>query len=373
MEKLNCFAVVIPGLEKIAEAELNALSLHEVRSTEAGVSFSASMDGLCRVNLRSRFVTRVLVRLADFKALSFPELYNKCHKVAWERYIPVGVPVQVRAACHRSKLMHSGRVEKAVEDAIDARLAASGLPSALCGDEVQQITVRLEHDQCVISIDSSGERLDRRGYRLHSGRAPIRETVAASILHWMNWQSNEPLLVPMCGSGTFAIEAALMGLDIPVNLKHAFPLLHWPMLNVKRWTRALEKAVAMQKTAPLSIQASDIDAGILQQAISNAESAGVKGSIHFLRQDVCDLQVSDTSGAQGLIVCNPPYGDRIKGDVVLLYQRIGKLLLASRKGWRMAVIVPDKACEAALGLPASRRLKIKHGGKWVQVLHLEAR
>jgi len=373
MEKLNCFAVVIPGLEKIAEAELNTLSLHEVQSTEAGVSFSASMDGLCRVNLRSRFVTRVLVRLADFKALSFPELYNKCHKIAWERYIPVGMSVQIRAACHRSKLMHSGRVEKAVEDAIAARLAVSGSPSAQPADAVQQITVRLEHDQCVISIDSSGERLDRRGYRLHSGRAPIRETVAASILQWMDWQSNEALLVPMCGSGTFAIEAALMGKDIPVNLKHAFSFLHWPMLNMKRWARVLEKAAAMQKSIPLLIEASDIDAGILQQAISNAESAGVNGSIHFMRQDVCDLQVPDRASTQGLIVCNPPYGDRIKGDVVLLYQRIGALLQGSCKGWRMAVIVPDKACEAALGLPAGRRFKIKHGGKWVQVLHLEAR
>ncbi|HKI62767.1 MAG TPA: class I SAM-dependent RNA methyltransferase [Mariprofundaceae bacterium] len=370
MEKLSCFAVVIPGLEKIVEAELNALSAHDVQVTEAGVSFSGSMDTLCRVNLRARSVTRVLVRLADFKALSFPELYNKSHKIAWERYIPAGVEVQVRAACHHSRLIHSGRVEKAVQDAIAARLSLSGNPAVPGTGDVQQITVRLEHDRCTISIDSSGERLDRRGYRLHSGRAPIRETVAAAILQWMHWESVEPLQVPMCGSGTFAIEAALMGQGRAVNLRHEFAFLHWPMLNNRRWFRLMEKAAGMEKSLPLVIEAADIDPAILQQAISNAEAAGVGGAIRFSQQNVRDLQLA-TPNATGLIVCNPPYGERIKGDVISLYQYLGSLLQGSPKGWRMAVMVPEKTCETALGLPARRRLKVKHGGKWVQVLHLE--
>jgi putative N6-adenine-specific DNA methylase len=371
MEKLTCFAVVIPGLEKIVEAELNALSAHEVQAKEAGVSFCGSMDTLCRVNLRARSVTRVLVRLAEFKALSFPELYNKSYKIAWERYIPAEIEVQVRAACHRSRLIHSGRVEKAVRDAIAARLSLSGSSAALGTGDVQQITVRLENDHCTISIDSSGERLDRRGYRLQPGRAPIRETVAASILQWMHWDIAEPLLVPMCGSGTFAVEAAMMGLGRAVNLSHEFSFLHWPMLNSRRLLRLMEKASGMEKSVPLAIEATDIDPGILQQAINNAEAAGVKDAIHFFQRDVRDLSESEAPTGKGLIVCNPPYGDRIKGDVTALYKYLGGLLQGALKGWRMAIIVPDKACESALGLPAKRRLKIKHGGKWVQVLHLE--
>jgi len=369
--QLHCFAVVVPGLEKIAEAELNALAVHGVEIVEGGVNFSGSMDALCRVNLRARCITRVLLRLKTFKALSFPELFNKAQKPAWERYIAPLRPVSVKASCHHTRLIHSGRAEQAVVDAIteklrkaDVTLATNGIP--------QTISVRIEDDRCEISIDSSGERLDRRGYRLLSGHAPIRETVAAAILQWMGWKADEALLVPMCGSGTFAIEAALMGQGRAVNLSHDFAFLHWPSLHARRWKRVLDKASAMQKQVPLDITASDMDEAVLAQAVANAQQAGLGDDvIHFARQDVRNLRPPE--GAQGgLIMCNPPYGERIKGDTTSLYKDIGVLLKQDAfKGWRMAVIAPDKACEQALGLPAKRCLKIKHGGKWVRVLHLE--
>lgn len=366
---LACFAVVVPGLEEIAAAELSALAAHGVQAVEGGVSFTGSMDALCRVNLRGRSITRVLVRLADFKALSFPELFNKAQKPAWERYIPAGRSVTVKASCHHSRLMHSGRVEQAVADAIAERLKKADIALAEGGD-AQLITVRLEHDRCVISIDSSGERLDRRGYRLLTGHAPIRETMAAGILAWMGWKADEPLLVPMCGSGTFAVEAAMIGQGRAANLAHDFALLHWPVLNKKRWQRVLEKAAGMRREIPLHIEATDIDEAVLAQAQANAVQAGVADAICFRKQDVRTLQA--VSGKPGLIVCNPPYGDRIKGDVSGLYRDLGNVLKQDAfKGWRMAVIVPDKACEQALGIAAKRRMKLKHGGKWVRVLHLE--
>jgi len=371
---LACFAVVMPGLEKIAAAELTSLAAHDVQVVDAGVNFNGSMDALCRINLRARSITRILLRLADFKALSFPELYNKTQKPAWERYIPAGRAVKVKASCHGSKLMHSGRVEQAVLDGMteklkkaDISLTDSGLEDS--GD-AQLITVRLENDRCVISIDSSGERLDRRGYRLLSGLAPIRETVAAAMLQWMDWKPDEPLLVPMCGSGTFAIEAALIGQGRAVNLAHDFALLHWPALNPKRWKRVLDKAAGMHKAIPLNIIASDLNEDVLKQAISNAAQAGAGDVIEFHKQDVRALQAPEGSEG-GLIVCNPPYGDRLKGDVTALYRDIGRLLKQDAfKGWRMAIIAPDPECEKALGLTAKRRMKIKHGGKWVRVLHL---
>ncbi len=362
----------MPGLEKLAAAELTALAAHGVQIMEGGVSFSGSMDALCRVNLRARCITRVLVRLKTFKALSFPELFNKSRKIHWQRYIPEDRVIQVRAACHHSKLMHSGRVEKAVLDAITEKLTHVGISiSSADADDAQQVSVRLDHDQCVISIDSSGERLDRRGYRLLSGHAPIRETVAAGILQWMDWQADEALLVPMCGSGTFAIEAALMGQGRGPNLDHAFAFLHWSMLHTKRWKRVLGKATGMHNSVNLNIEASDSDKSILQQAIANAKKAGVQDAIHFEQLDVRQLKPAEQESG-GLIVCNPPYGDRIKGDVIPLYKAIGRLLQDGFKGWRMAVIVPDQACENGLGHPVQRRLKIKHGGKWVHVLHLQA-
>lgn len=363
------FAVVVPGLEGVAASELSALAAHDVQAVEGGVTFTGSMDVLCRVNLRSRTATRVLLRLGDFKALSFPELYNKTKKIDWARYIPEGRAVQVKASCHGSKLMHSGRAEQAVRDALADRLAQAGVSLAEDG-QAQLVTVRLQNDRCSISLDSSGERLDRRGYRLLSGHAPIRETMAAGILQWMDWKPEEPLLVPMCGSGTFAIEAALIARGRAVGLDHDFALLHWPALNAKRWQRVQGKAAGMLRDAAPCIQAGDLGEAVLEQSGTNAQRAGVKDCIRFGKQDVRAMQ--PPAGAPGLIVCNPPYGERIKGNAQALYRDLGALMQQDAfRGWRMAVIVPDQACENALNMPVKRRLKLKHGGLWVHVLHVE--
>jgi putative N6-adenine-specific DNA methylase len=364
MEKLNCYAVVVPGLEAIAADELNALAAHDVQVAEGGVSFSASMDGLFRINLRSRICTRILIRLASFRAMSFPELYNKSKKVAWEQYIGADMSVSVRVSCSHSKLMHSGRAEMAVSDAIRDRLGFDARGPAV----EQQVLLRIDNNQCTISLDTSGDRLDRRGYRMHSGKAPVRETIAAAMLRWMDWQPDEPLLSPMCGSGTFAIEAAWMGQKRAAGLEHAFPFMHWPSLKEKRWQRALEKARAMKSDHSASIMASELDAGILKQAQANAAQAGVAELISFQHLDVRKMRLPEQIEAPGLIICNPPYGDRVGGDVKGIYASLGDVFRQHFSGWRVAVMVPDQVCEKALGLKVRGRLKIKHGGKWVHVL-----
>ncbi len=364
MGNLNCYAVVVPGLEAIAADELNALAAHEVKADACGVSFTATMDGLFRINLRSRICTRILIRLASFRAMSFPELYNKSKKVAWEQYIGANTSVSVRVSCSHSKLMHSGRAELALSDAIGDRLGFEAKDAA----NEQQILLRIDNNQCTISLDTSGERLDRRGYRIHSGKAPVRETIAAAILQWMEWQPDEPLLSPMCGSGTFAIEAAWMAQKRASGLEHVFPFTHWPLLKEKRWQRALDKARAMHAEQSARIFASELDAGILKQAQENAAQAGVADMITFQRLDARKMTVPDNDSAPGLIVCNPPYGDRVKSDVKSLYASLGDVFKQQFMGWRMAVMVPDPLCEKALGLKVRGRLKIKHGGKWVHVL-----
>ncbi len=376
MGNLSCYAVVVPGLETMAGDELNELAAHDVKVEEGGVSFTTTMDGLFRINLRSRIVTRVLIRLTSFRAMSFPELYNKSRKVAWEHYIGSQISVSVRASCKASKLMHSGRAEQAVSDAVRDRLGmqpqkdAAGAIDAHNMDNEQQILLRIENNQCTISLDTSGERLDRRGYRLHSGKAPVRETIAAAMLRWMEWGIDEPLLSPMCGSGTFAIEAAWMAEKRAPGLNHAFPFIHWPIFKQKRWHRAVDKARAMQFSSPARIIASELDAGILKQARENAALAGVGDVISFEQLDVCRLTVPENISAPGLIVCNPPYGDRVKVDVKSLYKTLGAVFSQQFPGWRMAVMVPDQICENALGLKVKERFKIKHGGRWVHVLHV---
>ncbi len=367
MEKISCFAIVVPGLEGLVVDELNELSAHDVKQEQGGVSFEATMDTLFRINLRSRCATRFVIRLAVFKALTFPELYNKVRKISWQQYVADGVRVEVKASCHHSKLLHSGRAEQAV---IDGIAASEAMQDHKAGKLVQQVMLRIDDNICTISLDTSGERLDRRGYRQYSGLAPLRETIAASILRWMDWKADEPLLTPMCGSGTFAIEAALVADKRAANLKRDFPFIHWPALKQKRWQRALEKAESMSSDVKPQIFATDLAAGLLDQAKQNAQHAGVSESIVFAQLDVRQLVVPDGVTRAGLIICNPPYGDRVKGDVRTLYKAIGQLFAEKFGGWRMAVIVPDQGCEHALGLPAKRRLKIKHGGKWVYLLEL---
>jgi len=367
MANLNCYAVVVPGLEGIAADELKTLAAHDVQMGDGGVSFVTTMDGLFRINLRSRTITRVLIRLASFRALSFPELYNKSKKVDWASYVGEQVSVSVRASCSGSKLMHSGRAEQAVADAVRDKIGFELNESEF----EQQILLRIDNNQCTISLDTSGERLDRRGYRLHSGKAPVRETIAAAILHWMEWQPDEPLLTPMCGSATFAIEAAWIAQKRASGLDHVFPFVLWPSLKSKRWQKALDKAVAMQSTSSADIFASDWSAGILKQGKANAEKAGVLDGIQFDVLDVRKLRVPDSLSKAGLMLCNPPYGDRLTGgDVTVLYRQLGKQFKQHFSGWRMAVMVPDKVCEKALGLAVKKRLKIKHGGKWMHVIHV---
>jgi len=372
MGNLVCYAVVTPGLEVLAADELNELAAHDVKTSAGGVSFTTSMDGLFRINLRSRICTRIVLRLASFRALSFPELYNRSRKTAWELYIGPHTAISVRAACSGSKLMHSGRAEQALADAIRDRLGFEPNHAVGEGECEQQILLRIDNNRCTISLDSSGERLDRRGYRLHSGKAPLRETITAAILRWAAWQREEPLLCPMCGSGTFAIEAAWLATKRASGLDHVFPFASWPSLKEKRWQRARSKAASMQQDGVQTcIVASELDASILAQAEDNAATAGVGDMICFEQRDVRTLTLPEQCETAGVIVCNPPYGNRVKGDVLALYAALGRQFREQFSGWRMAVIVPDGQCEKALGLQVKKQLKFRHGGKWVRVLCID--
>jgi len=365
-EPIQFFAITPPGLEAVAVRELTVLSAHDVHPIAGGVEFTGSLDTMMRVNLRGRSITRVLLRLASFKSLSFPELFNKCKRIDWQRYLGEGVSVSLRASCHGSRLLHTGRVEKAVLDAIQE--CCIHITAAVDDQPAQQILIRMDSDRCTISLDCSGERLDRRGYRQHSGMAPLRETIAAGILQWMQWQPEETLLTPMCGSGTFAIEAAQLAAKLSPGLNRDFAFLHWPSLKKNRWERICKKAPSADLTCTVHIEAGDLDGRILAQAKKNANEAGVSNLITFNIQDVAKLSPPTPTG---VIVVNPPYGGRIEADARAIYAMLGKLFKERFSGWRMAVVVPDQGCERALGLPVKRRLKVKHGGHWVHILQVE--
>ncbi len=359
------YAVVIPGLEDIAMKELEQLSAHEIQKDNGGVHFSGTMDTMFRVNIRSRCITRVLLRLKRFTAMSLNDIREKTQQVEWARFLNANVSLRVHVSCHASKLMHTAKIEAEICEAIKK----SGF-SLNSEDNTQQVFIRIENNRCLLSIDTSGERLDRRGYRLEGGKAPLRETLAAGVLQWMEWTQAETLMVPMCGSGTFAIEAAIAATHQAPGLNHAFAFLAWPQLKQKAWERVLKRARTMVKNIDsLPVYASDINQDAIEVTKRNAQRANVEKLMSIEQKDVKELSKPERD-EPGLIVCNPPYGQRIDTNVRGLYAALGKLYQRDYRDWRMAVFSPERACEQALGLPVKRRLKVKHGGQWMYILHI---
>jgi len=360
------YAIVIPGLEEVAARELEQLSAHEIRPDNGGVHFAGTMETMFRVNLRSRCTTRVLMRLKRFTAMTLNELKQHCEQVDWAQFLQSDASVSVHASCHASKLMHTKKIEQEICEVIKRR----GIEASDSSTAVQQLFIRIGNNRCLLSIDTSGERLERWGYRLESGKAPVRETLAAGVLQWMEWRPQEPLLVPMCGSGTFAIEAAMAAIRQAPGLSHEFPFLSWPQLKQKGWERVRQKAAAMvgSNVGTLPLYASDINPDAVEITRRNASRAGVEQLIRLQRMDARQLSRPDVD--PGVIICNPPYGQRIDTNVGALYAALGRIYKKDFSGWRMAVFSPDPACEKFLDLPVIKRLKVKHGGKWVYILHV---
>jgi len=356
------FAVIPPGLEKIAANELQLLSAHEVVCEYGGVSFKGSMETMFRIHLRVRTVTRILLRLKTFKAFSFPELFNKLQRISWHPYLNGGDTIDVSVSTQKSTLQHSGRIAQVVSDALKHPLKKEGI--------TQTIYIRIEHDMCHISLDCSGRRLDQRGYRLQAVKAPLRESIAAALLHWGHWDVSQPLLVPGCGSGTIAIEAAQMGLKIAAGLQHDFPFLKWPSFKEKRWLKVKATVERMLcSDMSLDIYASDVALQALEISRNNAVRAGVCDEIHWVRMNMKELQPV-TNKTSGLIVCNPPYNHRINTDTTALYAALGNVFRERFQGWSMIVLCPDMKTTRSLGMPMKDTLTFLSGGKKVIAVKL---
>lgn len=380
------FAVSAPGLEALVVEELRGLGISvasppslDARSERdndnvaGGVIFSGGLDELYRANLHLRTASRVLVRLGDFYAAGFPELRKKAGRLHWERFIKPGQPVALHVTCHKSRLYHSGAVAERVLAAIGDRLGkpsqqvkltASGEEAA--GIAGQIIVVRLAHDHCYISIDSSGALLHRRGYRLATAKAPLRETLAAAMLLASEWDTTAPLIDPFCGSGTIAIEAALLARRLPPGRNRQFAFMNWPGYIADHWQAHLVAARARAVTQCPVIQASDRDAGAVRIAQENAQRAGVGDAVAFACQAVSAMQPPQEPG---WIVTNPPYGMRVSAgkDLRNLYAQIGNVLRAHCCGWRFTILCSDPVLLAQVGFNLDTSFSTVNGGVSVRL------
>ncbi|MDQ6962476.1 MAG: methyltransferase [Mariprofundaceae bacterium] len=356
------FAIVPPGLEKIAEEELQRLSAHETKVEYGGVAFQGSTETMFRIHLRARTITRVLLRLKTFKAFSFPELFNKLGRIHWHQYLAKDATVNVCASTDKSTLQHTGRVEQVVCDALDRPLTSL--------DAQQTIYVRIEHDVCQISLDCSGRRLDQRGYRLQAVKAPLRESIAAALIHWGDWKPTQSLIVPGCGSGTIAIEAAQIAQKMGAGLQHEFPFIHWTSFKEKRWLKIKTTVEKMfQADVEVSIEASDVAPQALAISKNNAKRAGVTDIIQWQRMNMLEMHPKKDA-KNGLIICNPPYNHRIPADTSALYAGLGRACREHFEGWTVIVLCPDTKTTRSLGMPIKDTLTFLSGGKKVVAVKL---
>ncbi len=369
------FAVTSPGLEPVVAAELSEMGIAvqkplsgsltgEPVDETGGVEFSASLEDLYRANLWLRTANRIIYRFGEFRAVSFPELRKKAARLPWDTVLRPGQPVSIRVTCRKSRLYHSDAVAERVAGAIGDSLQKTAPVQKYDESSVplpQLIIVRIVHDNCMISIDTSGALLHRRGYRLETAKAPLRETLAAGLLALSGWNRQSPLLDPFCGSGTIPIEAALMARRIAPGKNRRFAFMEWPGFNRKSWELILDQAISNEQNVAIDIQASDRDAGAIRIASENANRAGVMDTIQFECRAVSAIQPAKQTG---WVVTNPPYGVRVSPtrDLRDLYARFGTVLREQCPGWHTAVLSSSDILNGQLHLPVNEKIRLINGG-----------
>ncbi len=342
------------------------------------MAFEAAPGILYAANLQLRTASRIVVRAARFHAASFAELEREAHGVTWARWVPAGGTVHFRVTSRKSRLYHQDAVAERLERAVAAAVAGVRCvraPSeadrldddvaALPG--VQRFLVRIVDDELVLSVDSSGSLLHRRGYRQDTGKAPLRETLAAALLLACDWDGSAPLVDPMCGSGTIPIEAALLARRIPPGWRRRFAFERWPEFKPSVWDYVRgESAKEMRDRAPAPIVAADRDAGAIEATLANAERAGVVEDLS-VRRAALSTTLSDpaiAALAPGLVLTNPPFGVRVGESARLrdLYASLGNMMRGALAGWSLAFVTSDPALASAAGLPLQPLLETTTGG-----------
>ena len=283
-ETFNCFAAVPRGAEELAAAELAALEIQDAKPGKGGVAFITDRAGLYRANLWLRTASRVLVQLALFPCSTPAELYAGVHALSWHELITPDMTLAVDCSLRDSALTHSGFVALKTKDAVvdQIRESCGSRPNVDTASPDVRINVHLHKNICTISLDSSGDSLDRRGYRLERNEAPLRETLAAAVVALTGWNGTIPLADPMCGSGTIPVEAALMAAHIPPGLQRQFGFQRWLDFNGRLWTDLCREAEEGIRRLPLGLVTGyDLDNKALLLAGKNCSKAGLQGQIHF--------------------------------------------------------------------------------------------
>ncbi len=362
--KFKLIATAAAGLEAVVGREIRNLGI-ECLIENGRVRFDGTVETIIETNLWLRAADRIKIVVGSFPAKTFEELFQGVFALDWENYLPLGAKFPIaKAKCVKSKLHNEPSVQaiskKAVVKKLQKRYARpEGVPLIENGAEFK-IEVSILKDVATVLIDTTGSSLFKRGYRTEKGGAPIKENMAAAILLLSNWYPDKPLIDPTCGSGTFCIEAAMIGMNMAPGLHRHFAFEEWNWVDSDLVGRVRARALGqIKQDIQLDILGTDIDARMVEIAKRNAEEAGVSEQIVFKQMRLQDLH---TDKINGVIVSNPPYGERLLDDdaVTKLYQEMGQTF-ASLKTWSKFILTSDEAFETKFGSQADKKRKLYNG------------
>lgn len=353
------FLVAAPGLEQALCAEAKALGFKSPKAVPGGVTLEGGWPDVWRANLEIRGAGRVQARIASFRILHLAQLDKRARRISWAEVLRQDVPVRVEATCKASKIYHSGAAAERIETAIREELGAP-----ISADADVCIRARIEQDVCSIAIDTSGELLHKRGHKEAVNKAPMRETMAALFLRQCGYDGSEPVVDPMCGSGTFVIEAAEIAAGLAPGRSRHFAFEKLATFDAAAWQR-LRAAAGKEKAIPAGVAfyGSDRDAGAIRMSRENAARASVEAITTFEQRAVSHCVAPP--GPPGLVIVNPPYGDRIgdKNGLTALYRALGHTLKTRFSGWRAGIITNEAPLARATGLPFKQTAApVSHGG-----------
>ncbi|MDQ0176152.1 THUMP domain-containing class I SAM-dependent RNA methyltransferase [Bacillus chungangensis] len=361
MGNYTIVATAAMGLEALVAKEVRDLG-YECQVDNGKIVFQGDEKAIARCNLWLRTADRVKIIIGSFKATTFDQLFEQTKALAWENFLPENATFPVQGKSVKSTLYSVSDCQGIVKKAIVNRLQSSYRRHTWLEETgpLFKIEVALLKDIVTLTLDTSGAGLHKRGYRVGQGEAPIKETLAAALVQLTNWHPDRPFIDPVCGSGTIAIEAALLGQNIAPGFNRSFVSETWPWIHREIWDEARQEAEDLANyDQPLTIQGSDIDHHMVEISKANASEAGLSDLIDFKQMQVKDLR---SHLEYGVIVGNPPYGERIgdRPQVEQLYKDMGTTF-AKLETWSIYILTAYEAFEKCYGKKATKKRKLFNG------------
>ena len=351
------------GVEKMLNREIQNLGYEIIKTEDGRVTYKTDEYGIAKSNIYLRCAERIHLKVAEFEARSFDELFEGTKRINWAKYIPFGAQFPVsKASSIKSKLYSTPDIQSIVKKAVVESLKKSYLEDGMLKEDKEKypIYVFIHKDKVTLTIDTSGTALHKRGYREKANKAPIRETLAAAIMELVPWRPGRTLVDPMCGSGTLLIEAAMKGINMAPGLNREFISESWRTMDKKIWWDVRREAYAnINEDIEFKIYGYDIDEEALEIARENAEIAGVADYIEFNYGDATEFSSKEE---YGFIVTNPPYGERLEDTdtVKMLYKQLG-YTFRKLKNWSYYLITSYEDFENEFGEEATKRRKLYNG------------